>query len=95
MLKQLYELAERLLGMTRDIRANKAGIEKLESRVQTLSEAVRELAFELRRLRENEAHEREKLVLRLENALLHSERSFSKNEPRRLGASAQDESGDS
>ncbi len=29
MLKQLYELAERLLGMARDIRANKAGIEKI------------------------------------------------------------------
>ncbi len=74
MLKQLYDLAERLLGMTQDIRANKAGIEKLESQVETLSEAVRGLTFELRRSRENEVHEREKMVLRLENALLHSER---------------------
>ncbi len=81
MLQQLYELAERLLGMTRDIRANKKGIERLESQVETLSEAVRGLTFEFSRLRENEAHEREKLALRLENALLHAERRLMSTTP--------------
>ncbi len=74
MLKQLLELAQRLLTMTRDIRGNQAGIKRLEKQVETLSAAVRELAFELRRLRENEHHERERMALRLENTLLHFER---------------------
>lgn len=74
MLKQLYELAERLLTVTRDIRDNQSKIKKLESQVETLSETVRELAFELRRIRENDVHEREKLTLRMENAVLHLER---------------------
>ena len=57
MLKQLFELAERLLAITRDIRGNQAAIKRLEKQVETLSAAVRELAFELRRLGENDYHE--------------------------------------
>lgn len=34
-------------------------------------DTVQELKFEVIRLRENEAHEREKMALRLENLLLH------------------------
>ncbi len=74
MLDQLYELAKRLFGMTRDIPANTAGIKKLENQVEILSEAVRGFTFELRSLRETEALEREKQMLRLENAVLHAER---------------------
>ena len=74
MLKQLFELANRLLTMTRDIHGNQAAIKRLENQVETLSGAVRELAFELRRLRENEHHERERMALRLENTLLRFER---------------------
>ena len=74
MLKQLYELARRLLVLSRDTESNKTDIEELRKEVSSLSAAVRELAFEVRRIRENEVHEREKMALRLENALLHSER---------------------
>ena len=56
MLKQLYELAERLLTVTRDIRDNQSKVKKLESQVEKLSETVRELAFEFRQMRENEVH---------------------------------------
>ena len=82
MLKQLYEFGMRLLDLTRDTESNKAGLEELREEVRSLSMAVRELAFEVRRIRENESHEREKMALRLENALLHFER--------RLPASASD-----
>ncbi len=44
---------------------NKAQIEALRQEVKSLSETVRELAYEVRRIRENEAHEREKMALRL------------------------------
>ena len=74
MLKQLYEVGKRLLDLTRDTESNKAGLDELRQVVNSLSTAVRELAFEVRRIRENETHEREKMALRLENALLHFER---------------------
>lgn len=74
MLKQLFDLAERLLTITRDIRGNQAGIGRLEKQVEMLSGVVRELAFELRRLREDEHHEREKMALQLENTALRFER---------------------
>ncbi len=73
MLRQLYELAKRLLALTQTMtvtrRRSRTGQE-----VRSLSATVRELAYEVRRIRENEAHEREKMALRLENALLHFER---------------------
>ncbi|CAN5800038.1 hypothetical protein BH23GEM3_BH23GEM3_02450 [soil metagenome] len=44
------------------------------ARVRDLTAAVQLLARELERQRENEAHEREKMLLRLENELLRFER---------------------
>lgn len=50
-----------------------------------LAGAVERLSFEFRSLREDERHEREKLVLRLENALLKFERQlFPSREPKKL-----------
>ncbi len=39
-----------------------------------MASAVERLAHELHRVRENEAHEREKMALKLENELLRFER---------------------
>jgi archaellum component FlaC len=74
MLKQLYEMARTLFGLTQDTQKNKAQIEELQRELKMLSETVRQLAFEIRRVHENDAHEREKMALRLENALLRFER---------------------
>ncbi len=74
MLQQLFELAQRLLTVTRDIRDNKARVKKLESQTEALSTVVQELVVEFRQFRENELHEREKTALRLENAMLRLER---------------------
>lgn len=54
--------------------------------MEELTETVRQIAFDMRRDRENEAHEREKLLLRLEVALLRSERRTltGKAEPKLL-----------
>ncbi len=92
MLRQLYELAKRLLALTQDNDRNKAQIETLRQEVRNLSATVRELAYEVRRIRENESHEREKMALRLENALLHFERRLPLDRPREIeeeGASTQ------
>jgi hypothetical protein len=60
---------------------NSQDIEELQREVKRLTDAVQCLAFELQRQRENEAHEREKMLLRLENELLKFERRLpsSKN----------------
>jgi hypothetical protein len=42
--------------------------------LQELTATVTRLAYEVHRNHENEAHEREKMALRLENALLRFER---------------------
>ncbi len=51
-------------------RRNSDDLKELRNMHHELSLAVQRLALEVERLRENEAHEREKLILRVENALL-------------------------
>ena len=46
----------------------------MRQEIQKLNEAVQHLAYEIQRGRENEAHERQNLTLRLENVLLKFER---------------------
>jgi chromosome segregation ATPase len=76
MLDRLYRLARRLLSLAQDTHENKTNLKKLEERLDKLSDAVRELAFEIRRVREDDEHEREKMALRLENVLLRFEREM-------------------
>ena len=49
---------------------NSADITGQQEGLDDVVDAVQELKFEVRQLRDNEAHEREKLALRLENLLL-------------------------
>lgn len=53
--------------LSEQARRNTEEIKELRKRTEDLTIVVERLAFEIRRTRENEAHEREKLVLRLEN----------------------------
>ena len=54
---------------------NSADITDQQEGLEEVVDTVRDLKFEVARLRENEAHEREKMALRLENFLLR-ERSL-------------------
>ncbi len=74
MWKQLFDLAKQITFLAQDTQKNKASIKELQNQMEELTETVRQIAYELRRDRENAAHEREKLLLRLEVALLRSER---------------------
>ena len=56
------------------MRQLKEDIAKLERGQHETNEAVRQLAFEIQRINEREQHEREKLLLQLENAMLRLER---------------------
>jgi predicted RNase H-like nuclease (RuvC/YqgF family) len=74
MLKSLLEIMRQLLGLAKDTQDNKDALKALQTRVDTITETLQRVIFELQRLSENEAHEREKMGLRLENVLLRSER---------------------
>jgi len=74
MLKSLLEIMKQLLGLAKDTQDNKDSIKALQARLDTTAETLQRVIFELQRLKENEAHEREKVGLRLENVLLRSER---------------------
>ncbi len=72
--KKLAEGLSRLINLDQRIERNRSDINVLQVQVRELTAAVQHLAYELQRLRENEAHEREKMALRLENELLRFER---------------------
>lgn len=65
MWKQLVDLVKKVAFLTQDTQKNKADIKVLQDQMEALTEAVRQMAYDIRRDRENEAHEREKLLLRL------------------------------
>jgi len=77
MWKKLYEIANLLFNFGKDLQQNRTDLKLLEAEVSELStttqtelhklrQAIQRLAYELQRERENGAHEREKLELRLE-----------------------------
>lgn len=74
MWKQLFDLAKQITFLAQDTQKNKESIKELQNQMEELTETVRQIAYEMRRDRENATHEREKLLLRLEVALLRSER---------------------
>jgi predicted nucleic acid-binding Zn-ribbon protein len=74
MWQELFNLFRQLLTLARDTDRNKTEIENLREEFDDLTKVVQALAHELRRLGEHDAHEREKLALRLENTLLRFER---------------------
>ena len=84
MLKSLLEIMKQLLGLAKDTQDNKDALKALNGRLDTTTETLQRVIFELQRLRENEAHEREKMSLRLENTLLRADRALppgNSNEP--------------
>lgn len=74
MWRQLYDYARHLITLKEQTERNAAEINAIRDELKELTAAVQRLAYELHRVRENEAHEREKMALRLENILLRSER---------------------
>ncbi len=75
-MRQLIEYVHELLFLARETKENRDDIEKLQTRLEDLTQKVQALTFEFERFRDEERHEREKLVLRLENALLKFERQL-------------------
>ena len=60
MLKELYDLLKRLLLVAHESQQNKTEIKELRQEIKDLTAVVQRLAYEIHRVSENEAHEREK-----------------------------------
>ncbi len=74
MWKLLADFAKKIAFLTQDTQKNKTDIAEIQKQIQALTEEMREMQHDIRRDRENSAHEHEKLLLRLEVALLRYER---------------------
>ena len=72
MWEKIYNFGRTLFNLSEDLKDNRANTERLEQEVRDLTMVVRQLAFELQRTRENQAHELEKIELRLKLELLQS-----------------------
>jgi hypothetical protein len=64
-----------------DVQKLKADHKEFRQELRDLLDIIRHLKFEQQRDRENATHEREKLLLRLENALLRFERRLPSGSP--------------
>ena len=62
--------------LSEQTRRNTEEIKEFRKRIEDLTLIVERIAFEVQRTRENEAHEREKLILRLENQFLKTEKKL-------------------
>ena len=78
---KLIEWAKYFLKHKEQTEKNVADIKEQERTINHLTVAMQQLAFEQQRQRENEAHEREKMALRLENILLRSDRALPPGVP--------------
>lgn len=90
MWKQLYEIAGLLFNLGKDLQQNRNDIKQLETEMRALTEAmqieirqlkeaIQRLVPEVQRNQENEAHEREKLELRLEVEMLRAVKQLPAN----------------
>ncbi len=69
MIKELTQIFRDLAYFSELGRRNNDELKDLRNRHNDLALGIQQLAMELERLRENEAHEREKLLLKVENLL--------------------------
>ncbi|MCY7374893.1 MAG: hypothetical protein LH472_02835 [Pyrinomonadaceae bacterium] len=76
MLEKLLQAVRDFLFINEQLRRNTEEIKELRKRVEDLTLFNERLAFEIQRTRENEAHEREKLVLRSEKESPKPEKKF-------------------
>jgi Skp family chaperone for outer membrane proteins len=91
MWQKLYEITNLLFNFGKDLQQSRTDIKQLQTELRDLSsstqeelrklrEAIQRPAYEVQRTQENEAHEREKLELRLEIQKLRAAKQLSQSE---------------
>jgi hypothetical protein len=76
MWQKLYDFGKQLLTLKSQVENNTQDIKEMRQDLKELANIVQSLAYSVQRNNENESHEREKIILHLENALLKVERRF-------------------
>ncbi len=74
MWQQIYDSLKKLLLLKEQTDKNTADVKELQREVKELTAVVQHLIYEVRGNRNDEAHERENMALRLQNELLKFER---------------------
>ena len=74
MWQQFFDGIRKLILLQDQTDKNTADIKDLQRDVKALTAAVQQLVYEVRGNKNDEAHEREKMALRLQNELLKFER---------------------
>ena len=74
MWQQIYESLKKLLLLKEQTDKNTSDLKELQREFKELTAVVQHLIYEVRGNRNEEAHERENMMLRLENELLKFER---------------------
>lgn len=92
MWKEILEYTNRVINLSQkqkqheeDIKSLRQEMKALTMRVDQLTDAVQQIAFELRRTQEVSAKDRENLLLRMELALLKSGRELPPASPSHTG----------
>ena len=70
MLREVASALKELLLLRENTKKNTDDIAELQKDVKVLTAAIQQLVYEVRGNKDNEAHEREKMALRLQNELL-------------------------
>lgn len=74
MWQQLYDSLKKLMLLKEQTDKNTDDVKELQREVKELTAVVQHLIYEVRGNRNDEAHERENMALRLQNELLKFER---------------------
>ena len=83
MLEKILKAIRDTVFLSEQARRNTEEIKELRKRMEDLTLAVERLAFEIQRTRENEAHEREKLVLRLDKKPEETKKKLSRSKSKK------------
>ena len=73
MWQQLYDSLKKLMLLKEQTDKNTSDVKELQREVKELTAVVQHLIYEMRSNRNDEAHERENMALRLQNELLKFE----------------------
>ena len=80
MLSHIVDAVRQMFFLLRDVEETREAVASLKEQLAETNEMVRQLSIEVQHNKEAEQHQREKLVLGLENALLRMERRLAEKD---------------
>lgn len=78
---KIWDLLTKTVTLSKQTDQNTSDIKELQREVRELHTWLERLTYEIKKTRDDDRHEREKLALRLENELLKFERRLPSGKP--------------